>query len=972
MSRQITSTGHSLMMAGLLLLSVSGVAEEFRQEFESPEVAWQVRFLSREAEIAIHERRRGVGRSGSAEFIRVISKRENSRIRLESSVPAATVFDELEASVWVKSTHEGFAFAVRVTLPEVMDPETNSALTLLIMGDRYQQAGRWQQLKCRTTDRSISDQLRLQRSLKQLKILSPAMFVDQVIIEGQLPPESVQIQFDDLLVTPVVPFRASESKGKPEFIQQVRQTVEEPVSPDHRKAPSVRFSLHRLQVESQPFFPRIITHQQERPDVLASAGLNVVWVPDYENTSVTGPIRRQGLWITSAPPYAKGADGEPLESEDASLLPFGSNTSPVLFWMLGARMTLNGHPRLSSWTNQIREADRLNKRPIAADVIENERLASRHVDMLGISRHVIHSHCSLADYRDWMIQRREQSWPDTFCWTWIQTEPVSSMADLARGIESRPQLEPEQLRLQVYAALAAGCRGLGFWTTTSLSEETPAARERLLTLTLLNLELELFEPWITSGGKPELVPFHLEASRPDPWALNGKNRSSDAGKLEKASNGKQPNGKSPVTKPSREMQAALLSSDRGALLLPMWLEENSQFVPGPLTARNLTITVPGGGETAAAWEITTTGRLRHLDREPAAGGVKIKLPRLDQTAAILITSDPTLVEELNQKIASIQDRSAHLIVELARLKLDRTRQIDQELQNLGVGRPEAWRWLGEAKQQLEKGDSALKLQQYAIARQHADESLLYSRFLQRAHWDYANQRRSSATSSPWNISFQSLPEHWKLVHRLEKLGDLDAMENLLPSGEFEDLGTLVAEHWQHEQAMQDTVESMAGLLPSTKQGKLCLRLSAVPIAGTSALIAVSTAPVTVVSPGVTVQTGQVVRITGWAKVPTTISGSVDGALIYDSLLGKSGAVRLRLPQDWQRFELVRPIPESQELTVSLSLQGLGELWIDDLKVTAFEPGPETAPLSPMKSAIEPARFSPLDMRRLNPLQRRKP
>ena len=96
------------MMAGLLLLSVSGVAEEFRQEFESPEVAWQVRFLSREAEIAIHERRRGVGRSGSAEFIRVISKRENSRIRLESSVPAATVFDELEASVWVKSTHEGF------------------------------------------------------------------------------------------------------------------------------------------------------------------------------------------------------------------------------------------------------------------------------------------------------------------------------------------------------------------------------------------------------------------------------------------------------------------------------------------------------------------------------------------------------------------------------------------------------------------------------------------------------------------------------------------------------------------------------------------------------------------------------------------------------------------------------------------------------------------------------------------------
>ena len=949
-------------IVSLLMLISTGVTEDFHAEFESPEVSWQARTWSPETEIAIHQRRRGSGKVGGAEFLRVNSTRENTRIRLEHAVPAATVHEDLEASLWVKSNHDGLTIAVRINLPEIIDPETNSAKTLLIIGDRYQTPGQWQQLKCRTSDRAISDQLRRQRALKQVTETPKKMFVDQIVLEGQLPPGSTDIVLDDLVLTPLVRFHIHEPSPEPAAIQNVSHAMEG--SPDPRKRNPIRFSLHRLQVDGRPFFPRVITYQQERPDVLASAGINVAWVEDYENKSVTGSLRRQGVWVTSAPPYAKGADGEPLESEEASLISFRNDFPDVLFWMLGARMTLDGHPRLTSWTNQIRDADRTAKRPIAADVIENERQASRHVDMLGISRHVIHGNCSIVDYRDWMIQRRDQAWPDTFCWTWIQTEPVPTLLDLSRGLDSRPMLEPEQIRLQVYAALAAGCRGLGFWTTTPLGGETPAARERLLALTQLNLELELFEPWITSGGKPELVPFTIEGPRSDATATPATRGAGAAKKLV---------GKSPLpAKRAQEMQAAMIGTDRGALLLPMWLEENSQFVPGPLTVRNITIIVPGGGQTAAAWEITTTGRLRHLDRDLAAGGVKITLPRLDQTAAILITSDPSLVEEMNQKVARIQDQSARVIVELARLKMDRIRQVDQTLQNQGVTRPEGWRWLGEAKQHLEKADSALKAQQFSEARQHADDALQFGRLLQRAHWDHAVQRLSSPTTSPWAVSFQSLPDHWRLIRRLEKLGNLDAMENLLPSGEFEDIGTLVAEHWQHEQAMLETVESSASLHHVAKQGKFSLRLSAIPVAGQPVPSVVSKPPVTVASPGISVQAGQVVRITGWAKIPSTLVGSIDGALIYDSLLGKSGAIRLKASQDWKRFELIRPVPESQEITISVSLQGLGELLVDDLRIAAFEMGPDLVPSTPEKSTVEPARFSPLDMRRLNPLQKRKP
>ena len=113
-----------------------------------------------------------------------------------------------------------------------------------------------------------------------------------------------------------------------------------------------------------------------------------------------------------------------------------------------------------------------------------------------------------------------------------------------------------------------------------------------------------------------------------------------------------------------------------------------------------------------------------------------------------------------------------------------------------------------------------------------------------------------------------------------------------------------------------------------------------------------------------------VRITGWAKVPTALEGSVDGALIYDSLLGKAGAIRLKASQDWRPFELLRPVPESQEMTITIALHGLGEVLIDDLKVTAFELNTDI-PLPPSnKSSIIPAKGSGLISGRLNPIQKR--
>lgn len=934
-------------------------ARQLELDFDGPETTWQVRCRQRETQLETQERRRDGARRGQAEFIRVRSKADNTPLRLEHVIPAARVLDELQATVWFRSDRPGATLALRIAFRDSKDPETGAPLTMMIMGDKYEEAEKWKQMTCRTTEKAVNDQLRLLRARKRVTIDPATMYVDRIIIGCQLGTGTTEIMVDDLELSPIVPVEleadtASKMDADPPSAPKVGTTSATSTVP-------VEFRLHKLRVEGKAFLPRIIPHRQERPEVLADAGFNAVWVADVDAISNTSLFRDRGIWLTSTPPFAKGADGEPLDSDDASLLPFSASSSSVLFWMLGARLTADSRPRLPSWTNQVRDADRAFRRPLAADVADDERVASRHLDLVGLSRHVLNSGLTLADYRDEIIRRRDRAWPGTFCFSWVQTEPAPELLELKQVSDATAIIEPEQLRLQVYAALAAGCRGIGYWSTTAVDSDTPGARERQLMMTQLNLELGLLEPWLATGSGVQLIPFTVEARQPDSAKTKGQPKPT-------------PKSAEANRRSERELSAALIRSEFGALLLPMWLEEHSQFVPAQLAASAATIVVPGGGETASAWQITTTGRVQNLTRETVAGGIRISLPKFDQTAAILVTSDPSMIEQINQRIAAIQDRSANAMVELCRLKLDRVRRVDQELQQLGVGRPDSRQLLGQAKLQYEMAEAKLKQQEYHTARHYAGVAMQLARILQRAHWDHAVAKLPTPLASPYALCFQTLPAHWRLMRSLEKLGKANDT-NKLPSGDFEDLDTLIAAGWRHEQRTSTDTSSAAELDPTAKQGRYSLRLAVTPTIDEPTAFQFHTPPVTVTSPAVTVHAGQVVRISGWVKTLRPINRSVDGAMIYDSLLGKTGAIRVLNAPEWQRFEVWRVVPESQVVTVTTAMHGLGEVLLDDLRITTGTlPGEVAEVPRHVDPEVKPSRFTPLDpfdLRRFTPLRDRK-
>lgn len=942
----------------LLMAADTTAARQFELDFDGPEPSWQVRCRQRETELETQERRRDGSHRGQAEFIRVQSKADNTPLRLEQVVPSVRVLDELQATIWFRSNRPGATLAVKIAFRDTKDPETGAPLTMVIMGDKYEESDKWKQLTCRTTEKAVNDQLRVLRYSRKVTIDPASMYVDRIIIGCQLGTGATEIMIDDLEMSPIVPVEidgvnAAALDAGPPPNPQASTTTSTGTVP-------VEFRLHKLRVDGKAFLPRIVPHRQERPEVLVDAGFNTVWVADVETISNTSLFRDRGIWLTSTPPFAKGADGEPLDSDDASLLPFTASSSSVLFWMLGARLTAESRPRLPSWTNQVRDADRASRRPLAADVADDERVASRHLDLVGLSRHVLNSGLTLLDYRDEIIRRRDRAWPGTFCFSWIQTEPSPELLELKQVSDETAIIEPEQLRLQVYAALAAGCRGIGYWSTTPVDSDSPGARERQLMMTQLNLELGLLEPWLATGTGVQLIPFTVD-SRQDPTKTRGQQKLI-------------PKTAEANRRSERELSAALIRSEFGALLLPMWLEEHSQFVPAQLAASAATIVVPGGGETATAWQITTTGRVQNLTRETVAGGIRISLPKFDQTAAILVTSDPSMIEQINQRITAIQDRSANAMVELCRLKLDRVRRVDHELQQLGVGLPDSRQLLGQAKLQYEMAEAKLKQQEYHTARLYAGVAMQLARILQRAHWDHAVAKLPTPLASPYALCFQTLPAHWRLMRSLEKLGKANDT-NKLPSGDFEDLDTLIAAGWRHEQRTTPDTSSAAELNPTAKQGKYSLRLAVIPTINEPTAFQFHSPPVTVTSPAVTVHAGQVVKISGWAKTIRPINRSVDGLMIYDSLLGKTGAIRILNAPEWQRFEVWRVVPESQVVTVTAAMHGLGEALLDDLRIsTCTLPGEVAEVPRHVDPEVKPSRFTPLDpfdLRRFTPLRDRK-
>jgi hypothetical protein len=640
-------------------------------------------------------------------------------------------------------------------------------------------------------------------------------------------------------------------------------------------------------VDDRPMLPRIIQHRGEPLDVLKKTGFNAVWLQRLPAPELLEEADRLGLWLICPPP-------RPVATE--AIAEFGRQFDCVLAWDLGGDLTSAELEATQQWAEQVRAADRRGNRPLVCRPRADLRGYSGQANLLLlIDRRPVGTSLELTDYAAWIRRQPLLASLGTPVWTTVQTQPNEALRQQLRALDPgyAPPLciSPEQIRLLAYTAVASGSRGLLFASDTPLDAPDPDSRQRAMALELLNLELELMEPWAAAGS------FVATADSTVP-----------------------------------EVTGAVLRTEHSRLLLPLWSSPGAQCVPSQSAANALALVAPGVPEASAAYELTPHG-VQTLKHKRVAGGMRVTLDEFGLTTQVLLAHDPLIIGAVNRRAAQVGRRAAELQRNLAAHKLYTVQAIAGQVASRTPMRSSA-AWLEAARKSLQSCDEQLASGDALGATLNAQRATRSLRLIERACWDAAVQGLASPVTSPGAVSFDTLPCHWRLIDRLR---GSSFGPNRLDGGDFEDINTMLRAGWRYMLQAAPTVQAAVDLKDyAAHSGRLGLRLAVFPNDPKNPPAAIESPPILFVSPAVQVEAGQLVCIHGWVNVPAAVTGSTDGLMVVDSLSGECLADRIGRTKGWRQFALYRVAPQAGPMCVTFALSGMGEAWLDDVDIQVLD------------------------------------
>jgi len=888
--------------------------------FESPEPSWRVSFADVHYRIEAHERTGQPAHSGQrCERVRLVGD-NGSYVYLSHAVAEARIIDELRGRVWLRADRPGLQLLARVVLPRTIDPATNRPATLLVPGESYTTVGIWQQLIVRDFPLLVERQARVLRTSLGPTVDTREAFVDQLVLNAYGGPGVTNLWIDDLEVTGVVA-RTGVETGK-NFDRNVRLAAGAETSPQRlpapweatdaadKNVPDARLQGNILVVGSKPFFPRFVHYRGEPLNLLRQLGFNGVRIPGLPSLEILEEARRHDMWIIAQPPSAADLSNHSSNGRIASI---GRDFDRVLAWDLGGGLSAAELDVVRPWIKSLRTADP-RRRPILCQPNTDLRSYSRYADVLMAERRPLGTSQELNEYGMWLRSRMQLARPGTPVWTTIQTQPtpqlVEQLALLSDGQPPRLNWQHEQVRLLVVTALAAGMRGICFESLTPLDASDSETKDRAAMLEWINLELELIQPW-TSGGT-----FVTAAGCTDP-----------------------------------QLVGVVLQTDRARLLLPLAIAPHSQFAIDHGQAGAVTFTVPAVPESNVAYELSPAG-LRPLAHHRVSGGLQITLTDGDRTSPILITQDPMVMASLTRQAKQLGRRMFELQRSVSAGNLSLVADIDRRLTAVGRTLPQNAKLLESARLRLNQSETIAATNDLNLSEERARQGMLALRQIERAQWVQGADALGSSIASPFSLSFQTLPQHWQFV---AEIASARRGPNRLRGGDCESLENMLSAGWKRIEHPQTGIEtSVEQAADNPHSGTFALRLKASLQDKTAKPAIVESPPLWITTAPVLVGPGELVQISGFARVPSNIEGSIDGLLIFDSMTGDALAERIRTTPDWRPFTLYRVVPQSGNLTITFALTGIGEAWLDDVTIQSVDrrvANPQATRLPPAGSGV---------------------
>jgi hypothetical protein len=148
-------------------------------------------------------------------------------------------------------------------------------------------------------------------------------------------------------------------------------------------------------------------------------------------------------------------------------------------------------------------------------------------------------------------------------------------------------------------------------------------------------------------------------------------------------------------------------------------------------------------------------------------------------------------------------------------------------------------------------------------------------------------------------------------------------------------------------------------------GQTGLRLIVAPSNPSDKPKQLETVPLWVATPAMPIRMGEMICVNGWIRISQPLESTVDGLMIFDSLGGEELALRfLHTSGEWREFAFYRSVPADSNYYVFFALGGLGEVHLDDIRVSAVQfEAPLVQPSQPQQQP-GPVPY----WRRLNPFQ----
>jgi hypothetical protein len=390
-----------------------------------------------------------------------------------------------------------------------------------------------------------------------------------------------------------------------------------------------------------------------------------------------------------------------------------------------------------------------------------------------------------------------------------------------------------------------------------------------------------------------------------------------------------------------QVKAAVLRGERGILVIPIWLGGGAQFVPGQGSMHGLITVIPTIPDTYQPW-LVSPGHVQALKPKTVTGGTQITIPEFDLTSTVVFTGDLSpkgLLSFWQDKSRRLSPEAAQYSYDLATHEKNKIMTVCRQLERVAPPIAGAQDLLNYTDDRLAVAAAYMRNQDYPNAYVEAQRALRPLRVLMRLQWEQATAGQSTGTTSPYGLSYFTLPRNWELR---EALKHAVAGSNLLPWGGFEGQPD---KSWTTRQTTLDDVKMQSRLSDEkAHEGKQFLELNVVPKPDPARPGSKPKAPealertlIAVDSPKVRVAPGTIVRISGWIRIPQAITATADGAMLYDSIGGEPLAARVTGATGWRKFELYRRVPSSGEVSVTLALTGIGTAHFDDIRIEPMLP-----------------------------------